>query len=225
MDKYIVTGATGHIGNNVVKKLLESGKTVKAIIKPGDDITPLKDLDLELVYGDVRDRYFVFSAIEEDSIVFHVAGIIDINVRKNEEMWETNIKGTKNVVDACLNKKIKRLVYTSSVHAIEAVKNVVLKEPAVFNEKVLDGDYAKTKAIATHYVFEKAKEGLNAVVVYPSGVIGPNDYKISNIGQTFINYYNKKLHAYVTGKYNFIKVRELEEGIISEADRGDSGEG
>ena len=225
MEKYIVTGATGHIGNNVVKKLLESGKRVKAIIKPGDDITPLKGLELELVYGDVRDRDFIFSTIEEGSIVFHFAGIIDINLIKNKEMWETNINGTINVVDACLEKKVKRLLYTSSVHAIEAKPGIILVEPTEFDETKLEGDYAKTKAIATRYLFEKVKEGLNAVVVYPSGVIGPNDYRISNIGQTFIDYCNKKLPAIIKGEYNFIDVRDLADGIISASSNGVSGEG
>ena len=226
MEKCVVTGATGHIGNVLVRELLARGKKVRALVLPNEDLTPIANLDVEIVYGDVTNREFLFSFFEKDDMVYHLAGLIDIVDVPYEKIYNVNVNGTKNVVDACIKNGVKRLVYTSSVHIIEPEKDKVLLEPTTFDDKNLVGNYAKTKAIATKYVIEKAKSGeIDAVVVYPSGVIGPNDYKISELGQVILDYMNEKLIAYVKGGYNFVDVRDVVNGIILAAEKGKSGEG
>ena len=225
MEKCIVTGGTGHIGNVLIKKLLKLNKKVTAIVLPNEDLTPLKDLDIEIVYGDVCDRDFIFKTLKGNVTVFHLAGIINIGTTDIDKVYKVNVEGTKNVVDACVENKIPKFVYTSSVHIIEPVKNKVLLEPDVFDENKIIGDYAKTKCIATKYVLDSCDKGLNATVVYPSGVIGPCDYKISELGQVIIDYINKKLFAYVKGGYNFVDVRDVADGIISAAEKGGKKEG
>ena len=197
MKNCIVTGGTGHIGNVLIKKLLKNNYKVTAILLPNEDITPLKGLDINIVYGDVCDRKFIFEMLKGDITVFHLAGIINIGTTNIEKVYQVNVEGTKNVVDACVENKVNKLIYTSSVHIIEPVKNKVLTEPEVFDDNKIIGDYAKTKCIATKYVMESCNRGLNAIVVYPSGVIGPCDYKISELGQVIIDYINNKLFAYV----------------------------
>ncbi len=226
MSKIVVTGATGHIGNVLVKALIEKGEAVIVIILPNEDMTPLDDLKLDVRYGDITDRDFVFSVIEEGDTVYHLAGVIDIANIPYEKIKKVNVGGTKNIVDACIEKKAKRLIYTSSVHIIDPVEGKVLTEPSTFDSSNLVGNYAKTKALATGYIMEKAKSGeLDAVVVYPSGVIGPCDYKISELGQVILDYMNEKLFAYVKGGYNFVDVRDVVNGIILAGEKGESGEG
>ena len=226
MSKIIVTGATGHIGNVLVRLLLEDNRKVNALAMENESLEPLEGLDVDIVRGDVTDREFVFNLIEEGDTVFHLAGIIDIGIIPPEVVEKVNVGGTKNVVDACIEKKAKKLVYTSTVHIIDPVEGIVLTEPEEFNEKKLVGAYAKTKAMATKYILDNAKAGkLDATVVYPSGVIGPYDFKISELGQVVLDYMNKKLLAYVRGGYNFVDVRDVAQGIYSAALKGRSGEG
>lgn len=229
MRDCFVTGATGHIGNVLVKKMLEKGYRVTVLCLPNEDLTPLEGLNVSIIYGDITDRDFVMKSIHEGQDVFHLAAAIDIDDGgKNayDKVYKINVEGTKNIVDACIANKARRLIYTSSVHIIEPVKDVVLKEPKVFDDSKIFGNYSKTKTIATKYVIDKSREGLiDAVVVYPAGVIGPFDYKISEMGQVVLDYLNGKLAGYVKGGYNFIDVRDVCDAIINAGEIGKSGEG
>ena len=220
-----VTGGTGHIGNVLIKKLVKLGYKVRALCLPNEDLTPIKNLDIEIIYGDVTDRDFIFKTIRQNDLVFHLAGVIEITPGFDEIVKKVNVDGTKNIVDACVEKNAK-LVYTSSVHVIEPISNVVLKEPEYLDENKVVGIYAKTKTIATKYVFEATKTcGLNAIVLYPSGVIGPCDYKVSELGQVTLDYINGKMTGFVKGGYNFVDVRDVADGIISASILGKSGQG
>ena len=227
MEKYIVTGAAGHIGNVLVRQLLKQGREVTALALPNEDVSPLKDLKVNIVYGDVTDRDFVFKFIEEGSVVFHLAGIIDIGTIPEEKVNHVNVDGTKNIVDACIQNKAKKLIYLSTVHIIDPQKHGdILVEPTVFDKNKIIGIYAKTKLEATEYIFDACKnKGLNATVLYPSGVLGPYDYKISELGQVVLDYMNHKLLAYVKGGYNFVDVRDVADATISAVEKGRAGEG
>ncbi len=226
MDKILLTGATGHIGNVVARLLVEKGFKVTALIVKDENIEPISDLNLNIVYGDVRDKSLLLSLIDENTVVFHLAGIINIGIKNIDLIYDVNVGGTKNIVDCCVEKNAKKLIYTSSVHTIYPEKGVVLYEPEVFDETKIEGEYAKTKTIATKYVFDACKNrGLKAVVTYPAGVIGPYDYKISELGQVVLDYINKKLLAYVKGGYNFVDVRDVADGIIKAYEHGKIGEG
>ena len=223
--KYIVSGCTGHLGLNLVKYLLSAGKTVKAIALPGENTEKLSEHGAEVVYGDVTDRDFVFSQVEQGCVFFHLAGVIDITSGNKDKVYLVNVKGTENVADACLAKGA-RLVYTSSVHVIPpAKKGKVMCEPVSFSPDKVVGDYAKSKTIATKYVFEKCREGLDAVVLYPSGIIGPLDDKVSSLGQLVLDIANRKIRTRVTGGYNFVDVRDVACGVAAAAEKGRSGEG
>ena len=225
--KIIVTGAAGHIGNVLIRELNKAGKKVTALALPGEDVSPLNGLDVNIVYGDVTQREFVFNFINQGDIVFHLAGIIDIGGIPEEKVRHVNVEGTKNIVDACVENKAQKLIYTSTVHIIDPQKQGdVLVEPTVFDANKVVGIYAKTKIEATEYIFNACKKrGLNAVVVYPSGVLGPYDYKISELGQVVLDYMNHKLLAYIKGGYNFVDVRDVAAAMVSAIDNGSAGEG
>lgn len=227
MENFIITGGTGHIGVNLVRRLKEHKDIkIKLLVLPGEDISPLNDYDTHIAYGNVLDRNFLEREIEPCSTVIHMAGIIDISSENKDLLYKVNVDGTRNIADIALKNKVKRLVYTSSVHAIPPLKKgAPMSEPELLDENKVVGDYAKSKAIAAKYIYSLVKQGLPAVVLYPAGVIGPNDYKVSSLGSLILDIANKKIKARVNGAYNFVDVRDLCDGIVSAVLRGGNGEG
>lgn len=221
----VITGATGHIGNVLTRELLAKGKKVRTVIPPFEDISPLKRLDVEKVEGDVRDINSLIQAFKGAEIVYHLAGIVSILPGKKELLYQINVKGTANVVEACLKSEVQRLVYTSSIHAIaEPPHGVVINETFPFDPDMTLGEYSKSKALATQEVFKGVERGLDAVIVCPTGVIGPHDYKISEMGKLIIDFIQKRLKAYIEGAYDFVDVRDVAIGHILAAEEGKSGE-
>lgn len=225
--KCVVTGATGHIGNILVRKLKERGDEVTAFVLPRENISAIQQYVSHVAYGDIRDLESLRYAFAGADIVYHLAGIIDIGSggKMRRLMYEVNVEGVRNVLQACKDEQIGRLVYTSSVHAItELPHGETIVESQLFNPASVRGHYAKTKAEATALVLESTKEGLDAVIVHPAGIIGPEDYQLSNLGQLIKDFLKRKLPAYISGGYNFVDVRDVACGILNTADKGVSGE-
>lgn len=226
MKKYIVTGSTGYIGYVLVHKLIEKGyKPVKILIRNEKALKRFEHLDIEYALGDITDQDFLNEHITKDSVVFHLAGMIDIGGFNKDLIYKTNIGGTKNIVEACKINNAEKLIYVSSVSAIvPPKKGIEIKEPTFFNSKKVAGDYAKTKAVTSEYVLNESREGkLNAVVCYPSAVIGPYDYNVSSVGDVVLNYMNNNFKAYTKGMYNFVDVRDVCDALISCYEKGKSG--
>ncbi|HBL40439.1 MAG TPA: epimerase [Ruminococcaceae bacterium] len=222
----VVTGATGHIGYALLKKLADMGETVRILIRKDSKI--FDGIPCEKVYGDVTNPDSLAKAFEGADTVYHLAGLIDINVGNDDMVWKVNFEGTKNVVEACKKCGVNRLVYASSVDAYEPLpNNQKMSEIQEFFPDRLDGTYAKTKATATNYVFDTVKRGeLDAVVVYPGACIGPYDFKVSNIGEMVRTVIK---HGYPVslsfGAYNFVDIRDVANGMYLAAEKGKTGEG
>ena len=222
----VLTGATGHIGYALLKKLVAEGENVRILIRK--DSKQFDGIECEKAYGDVTDPASLEKAFEGADVVYHLAGLIDINVGQDDMVWKVNYEGTKNVVEACKKCGVRRLVYASSVDAYQPLpNNQLMVEKETFQPDELDGTYAKTKASATNYVFENTRNGLlDAVVVYPGACIGPYDFKVSNIGEmvrTVIKHgYPVSLNF---GAYNFVDIRDIADGMYSAAQKGRTGEG
>ena len=136
-------------------------------------------------------------------------------------MKQVNVEGTKNVYRACLEEGVKTMVYTSSVHAIpEGEEGEIIREITDFDPEAVKGPYAKTKAEAARYLMEETGDDVTLIIVHPSGVIGPYDYKLSNMSQLFIDYLMGRLTAYVDGGYDFVDVRDVAEGICLAYEKG-----
>jgi dihydroflavonol-4-reductase len=192
----VVTGATGHIGNVLVRQLLEENQEVRAVIPFGEDVSYLKNLQIEIVKGDVRDPDSLVRAFSGAEIVYHLAGIISILPGKKRLLEEINVRGTHNVVEACLKTGVKRMVYTSSIHALkEPPQGIVITESQPYDPSSVIGDYAQSKAKATLEVLDAIKRGLDAVIICPTGVIGPFDYKMSEMGHLIQAFLEKKMKA------------------------------
>ena len=170
--RVVVTGATGHIGNVLVRDLIKKGYEVTSLALNEKDGEILKGLDTKIVYGDVRQIETLVKAFEGADMVFHLAGIIEIGSGNKKKVHEVNVNGSKNVVAACKMAHVKRLVYTSSVHAIPE-KEGVITETKEFSPKLVKGTYAKSKAEATNYILNSNSDDLEVIITQPSGVIGP----------------------------------------------------
>jgi len=221
----IITGATGHLGNVLVRKLVNQNKKVRALILPGEDIASLEGLEVEKVEGDVRVPDSLRRAFEGADAVYHCAGIISILPGQQKQLYQVNVLGTRNVVNMCLETKVKRLVYTSSIHALsEPAPGIVFDESREFNPENVLGEYSKSKTLGTLEVIKGIKKGLDAVILCPSGIIGPYDYRVSEMGKLIVDFVKGKVKAYVDGAYDFVDVRDVAEGLLLACEKGKKGE-
>ena len=225
---YIVTGAAGHLGSTVVRKLLALGKTIRTLVLP-HEMHKNDLIGTEIYEGDVCNEESLeplFATQDgEELIVIHCAGIVSIASGYHKIVYDVNVSGTRNVVDCCIKHHVKKLVYVSSVHAIpEKPKGEIITEISHFDPDQVVGLYAKTKSEATQIVLNAAAKGLDASVVHPSGICGPYDYGRGHITQLFKDYYKGSLTAAVKGGYDFCDVRDVADGIISCVENGKQGE-
>lgn len=221
---YLITGATGHIGNVLVRKLLERGKKVRALILPGEDTTSLEGVDVEKVEGDVLNLESLWKPLEGVSGVFHLAGIISIMPGADPLVWRVNVEGTRNVLKAAIQSGVRRLVYTSSIHAIQRVEEGVIDEQLPYDPGNPYGEYDRSKAQATLDVQQASRGELDAVIACPTGVIGPFDYRGSMMGSVIRTAAENRPTLYVDGAYDFVDVRDVADGLIAAEEKGTRGE-
>jgi len=220
-----VTGATGHIGNVLVRQLVSRGESVRALILPLEDTAPLDGSTVERVEGDVLDIDSLTQAFAGADAVYHLAGVVAIRPGQNELMHKVNVVGTRNVVEACLRSSVGRMVYTSSIHALAEPKaGTVIDETCPFDPDTVTIEYSKSKARATLEVLVAVKRGLDAVVLCPTGVTGPYDFRLSEMMQLIIQFAKGKLKASIAGAYDFVDVRDVAVGHILACEKGSSGE-
>ncbi len=219
----LVIGAAGHIGNVLVRELSNRGRKVRALILPGEDRSPLLDSKSEIVEGNVLDYSSLLEAMDGVEVVFHLASLVAIVPDQYPQMQKVNVEGTANVVKACIEKGVRRLIYTSSIHAYgHPDPNIIIDERLPFD---LSGDgYDRTKAEASKIVIEAAKNGLNAVVLAPTGVLGPYDFKRSEMGEMTYYWMKKSPTFSIKGAYDFVDVRDVVEAHIKAIDKGEAGE-
>ncbi len=220
----VVTGATGHLGNVLVRELVSHHHKVRALVLPGDLTAPLTGLDVELISGDVTNLTSLENAFQGADSVYHLGGIVTIMPGKTELLERVNVGGMRNVISACRMDKVRRLVYTSSIHAVaEPPHGTVIDESSPFDPQRVLGDYARSKAKATLLLLEETIKGMDSVIVCPTGIIGPYDWGISNIGQLIIDFASGHLKSYVSGAYDFVDVRDVAKGLVLAAEKGQSG--
>ncbi|MDP8214079.1 MAG: SDR family oxidoreductase [Candidatus Euphemobacter frigidus] len=219
-----VTGATGHLGGNLVRALLEQGERVRVLVHR--DRRALEGLDLELIPGDILDPDSLRRAFADAATVYHSAARISITGDRDGMVYRTNVEGTRNVVNACLSGGVERLVHFSSIHAISGrLKDGVVDETG---RLVLDDPdvpaYDRSKALGELEVRRGIKEGLDAIIIAPTGVIGPHDYKPSRMGQVLLDICHHRMPALIDGGYNWVDARDVIKMALAAAESGRSGE-
>ena len=221
----LVTGAAGHIGNVLARELVNRGQTVRALLMPGEDAAPLQDLSVELVEGDVLDFCSLQAAFEGVEVVYHLAGLISILPGKDPFVQTVNVLGTRNVIQAARLAGVRRLVYTSSIHALQRVPHgILIDENIPFDVQHAISAYDHSKAQASLEVLKAVQEGMDAVIACPTGVIGPYDFRRSEMGKLIIDCLKNKLMFYVDGAYDFVDVRDVAAGLILVGEHGRTGQ-
>ncbi len=228
---YLVTGAAGFLGGHICRQLLERGDKVRAFALPGDKAIQYIPEGVEVVEGNLCNMEDVqrFFTVEEgvETICLHIASIVTVTPDYSPLVMNVNVGGTKNIIRCCLDhKECKKLVYCSSTGAIpEEKKGRKIKEVMYFDEDQTVGCYSRSKAIATQAVLDAANiDGLNACVVHPSGILGPEDPALGETTKTVIDIIKGEMPMGMDGSFNLCDVRDLAAGAIAAADKGKKGE-
>jgi dihydroflavonol-4-reductase len=194
------------------------------LILPGESVESISGLEVEAVEGDVLNMDSLFKSFEGIRGVFHLAGVISIMPGSNEFVRRVNVEGTKNILRVATEKRVKKLVYTSSIHAIKRMEQGIIDETLPYDSDNPYGAYDRAKAEATLEVQKAARSGLDAVIACPTGVIGPYDFRGSLMGSVIRTAAETKPTLYVDGAYDFVDVRDVAEGLIAAAEHGKCGE-
>lgn len=228
-DKYLVTGATGFLGRVVAEELVRRKAQVHALVLHDDPYTDLLPKEVRTAIGDVCDKSSLsdfFADADSRTCVIHCAGIVSVASRPGPRLYQVNVGGTWKVLRQCMEHDVGKMVYVSSVHAIpEKPKGCIISEDCEFSPGLVDGDYAKSKAAATELVFDAAERGLNASIVFPSGIIGPGDLQGGSFTSMAKSFLAGKLPLAVRGGYDFVDVRDVARGVLACSESGEPGKG
>jgi dihydroflavonol-4-reductase len=219
-----VTGATGHIGGCVVRELVARGENVRVLVR-GDDPESLRGLDVERVRGDVRDGESLERAFSGVEIVYHLAAVISIVGEMGGIVHETNVVGARNAGRAALVCGVRRMVHFCSVHAFDPRPfdgPVDETRPRVHSRSA--PAYDRSKAGGEAEIRRLVADGLDAVIVHPTGVIGPFDYAPSRMGKVFLDLFFRRLPSGVGGGFDWVDVRDVARSAIFAAERGRTNE-
>lgn len=221
----VVTGAPGHIGNNLVRQLVEKGQRVRCMAVRGESLRPLEGLDVEIVEGDVRDPASLDAAFSGATDVFHLASVISLIPGHEDLLEQVNVRGARNVAEACLRQGVRRLVYTSSIHALlEPPHGTPIDESTPIDPVRVSLAYSKSKAKGTLEVLDVAAKGLDVVLLFPTGVVGPYDFKPSEVGQMILDFGRRRMPVRLAGGYDFVDVRDVAAGHILAWEKAPPGE-
>jgi len=225
---YLVTGAAGFLGSTICRQLAERGEKVRGLVHR---TAPKLPAEVEIFKGNLADKDSLkdfFTVPEgEHTIVLHIASVVSVEPDYDERIMKANVGGTNNIIDLCLeHPECDKLVYCSSTGAIpELPKGQPIKEVDHFEPEKLWDCYSQSKAQATQNVLDAVKErGLKACVVHPSGILGPEDWSVSETTGTLIKIIQGEMPAGIDGSFNLSDVRDLANGTILAAEKGRIGE-
>ncbi len=217
-----VTGATGHVGTALVTALVEHGYSVRALIHTSR--IGLSDLPVETVPGDVSDQASLERAFRGAEVVFHAAARISIRRVDAELVNKVNVEGTRNVIAACRAAGVKRLIHFSSIEAFSPRPlDQVLDEDRAPEDGTTGSPYALSKSRAEAEARRAAADGMDVVILNPTAVVGPHDYRPSLMGRAFLAFASGSIPMLIDGGYDWVDVRDVAEAAISAAERAPRG--
>jgi dihydroflavonol-4-reductase len=220
----VVTGATGHLGANLVRALIAQGRPVRCLVHVNS--RPIDGLPVEIVPGDVSDLDSLCRAFQGADVVYHLAARISLSIDDWPALEAINVAGTRNVVEACLKAGVRRLVHISSIHALaQEPLSVPVDEsrPLVVSRRC--PPYDRSKAAAEVVVRRAIERGLDAVIIYPTAILGPYDYQPSYFGEALLLLARHKLPALVTGGFDWVDVRDVVAGAMLAEEQAPRGAG
>jgi dihydroflavonol-4-reductase len=222
----LITGASGFVGSAVVRHLIAAGHSVRVLVRPNSDRRNLLGLPVEIVTGDLTDRKSLDRALAGCSALFHVAAIYRLWIPRPEEIYETNVTGTRNIMLAAADAGVTRIVYTSSAATLGLTRD---GSPADENTTVslsdMVGHYKRSKFLAEAEVKRLAnEEGLPVVIVNPSTPVGPRDIKPTPTGRFIRDAASGRIPAYVDTGLNLVHVDDVAVGHLLAFEQGEIGE-
>ncbi len=219
----VVTGASGHVGANLVRQLLAAGRRVRVLVY--GDARSLDGLAVERVAGDVLDAGSLARALRDAEIVYHLAAFVSIRSRDRSRVEAVNVGGTHHVVEACLAHGVRRLVHFSSIHAFRQLPlDEPLDESRAASDSARAPAYDQSKARAEREVLGGVARGLDAVILNPTAVLGPHDYEPSRMGRVLRDLARRALPALVRGGFDWVDARDVAAAAIAAETRGCRGE-
>lgn len=220
----LVTGAAGFLGSHVARQLVARGETVRVLMRASSSNRAISDLPLEYVTGDLRDVASLERAMAGVRQVYHVAADYRLWAKKSQEIYDSNVGGTKNLLAAAKHAGVEQLIYTSTVATIAVDRPELPNEFTDAKLEEMVGHYKRSKWMAEREVLQAAKEGLPVIVAMPTTPVGPWDWKPTPTGKIILDFLNGKMPGYVETGLNFVGVEECAAGHLLAAERGKAGE-
>src|ERR1039458_1593125 len=225
-----VTGATGFLGSHVARVLAEQGAELRLLVRPTSDLRNVDGLDADRFVGDLRDAASIEKALSGCDVVFHVAADYRLWVRDPDEMYRSNVEGTRSLLEAARKQGVRRIVYTSSVATMGFTSGFTSNHGHVADEESpvgiedMIGHYKRSKFMAEQVAVEAARSGVDVVVVNPTTPIGERDIKPTPTGRIVVDFLKRKFPAYVETGLNLVDATECARGHVQALEKGRSGE-
>src|SRR6266446_4379592 len=221
----LVTGASGFLGSHVARLLVERGDRVRVLLRPTSQTRLLEDLAAERVPGDLRDPASLDKALTGVHTVYHVAADYRLWARDPREIYESNVQGTCNLLEAARRAKVGKFVYTSTVGTVAVPRGGVLPDESIVTSiDEMIGAYKRSKWLAEQEARKAAAAGLPVIIVNPTTPIGPGDAKPTPTGRIIVDFLNRKFPAYVDTGLNLVDVSEVARMHVVALERGTPGE-
>ena len=220
----LVTGAAGFLGSHLTRQLVASGETVRVLLRASSSNRAIADLPLEYVTGDLRDKASLERATSGVQRIFHVAADYRLWARKNREIYDSNVGGTKNILEAAKREGVEKFIYTSTVATIAVDRAELPTEATDARLEEMVGHYKRSKWQAEEEVRNAARAGFPAVIAMPTTPVGPWDWKPTPTGKIILDFLNGKMPGYVETGLNFVGVEDCAAGHLLIAEKGKIGE-
>jgi dihydroflavonol-4-reductase len=217
----LVTGASGFIGWHIARLLVERGHRVRALVRPSSQT---RELDVERVTGDLRDAASLDRAVVGCGLIFHVAADYRLWAKDPRELYESNVEGTRNLLEAARRAGVDRVVYTSTVGCIGIPKDGLGDETVPVTLEEMSGAYKRSKFLAERVALDAAASGFPVVVVNPTAPVGDHDVKPTPTGKIVLDFLKGALPAFIDTGLNLVDVRDTAEAHLLAAERGRPGE-
>lgn len=225
--KVLVTGATGHLGANLVRRLLADGEDIRVLVRQDRNGEALEGLEVEQFEADLRNADAIQQAMSGCSRVYHCAALVSTihgNAAHKREVYETNVTGTRNILNSAMRHNVDKVVVSGSLSATGYEPGRPSDESMPFYPFDRHLPYGFTKHLTEHECLKYHAEGLNVVVATSCAIIGPHDYVPSRIGRVLVDFAHRKLRAFIPGGFEFVASKDIAEGHVLAMQAGRSGQ-